>query len=281
MPRVPPVTKATRPISLPSGDSAGGGGVRGGHWRDPVLNREKKRRSGRCQQRCLLVPVRHCQTHSSRSPRPQPARSACRPSTRPVPASSRPDPGEQADLPGLERVRCRTGLPWATALLGEFPLSQRPSRLHKDQQPGKTVISPAHRSHAGNDPGPPSHTAGAPPGLPTPVVQATGTTGITTTPRSSAHVRDLRSPSPFEPHNGRSAPHGRRAKRPGLARISAGVCAFSLTFPITQRYTVYQHARCRPSTRCGMAGLEVAVGARRRRERTALSLLARSVCAGR
>ena len=39
-------------------------------------------------------------------------------------------------------------------LLGEFPLSQRPSRLHKDQRPGKSVISPAHCGYAGNDLGP-------------------------------------------------------------------------------------------------------------------------------
>jgi hypothetical protein len=55
-------------------------------------------------------------------------------------------------------------------LLGKSPLSQRPARLHKDQLPSRPVISPAHHIHAGNDPGPPVHTADEP--------RSTGMTGL-------------------------------------------------------------------------------------------------------
>lgn len=55
-------------------------------------------------------------------------------------------------------------------LLGKSPLSQRPARLHKDQLPSRPVISPAHHIHAGNDPGPPVHTADE--------LRSTGMTGL-------------------------------------------------------------------------------------------------------
>lgn len=86
---------------------------------------------------------------------------------RPLLAGSPPDSGDHEDLPGMERVQWRTRLPWAASRVS----STLPAAFTFSQGPTSRLVRhiPAHRSHAGNDPGPSVRTADAHPGMPTQV----------------------------------------------------------------------------------------------------------------